>query len=74
MASHRTPGCDLDDAQANIIFDQNVKLATCSPKSLWALDRVTKGGHTSDWPSVRKSFDELHAILLATGGLIPHQQ
>ena len=73
MASNRTPGCDLDDEQSANIFDSHIKMAHCTPNELWKLKSVTKCGHTSDWASVKRSYDELHSILIASGGLIPHQ-
>ena len=73
MTKDRTPGCDLPDDVAKTLFSEHVKVSSCSPTTLWSLQRITKDHHTSDWGAMKKAFRELHFCLEKSGGLIPHQ-
>eukprot|EP00959_Pyramimonas_sp_CCMP1952_P169280 3536399-Pyramimonas_sp.AAC.1 len=69
----RTPGCDLPDDVAKTLFSEHLKVSSCSPNTLWSLQRVTQNHLSSDWSAMKKAFAELHFCLEKSGGLIPRQ-
>ena len=69
----KTIGCDLDDGKAKSLFDNHIPNASCHPKQLWHLNKITTDTRTSDWRACVKALPFLSAVLDVTQGRIPKQ-
>lgn len=56
------------------LLDAHVPLATCKPRELWKLERISAAGHTSEWDKVKRHSQFLSELLEITGGRIPYQK
>ena len=64
----RTQGTYIDDNTFLRLLSQHVPLASCRPRTLWAVEKISKNGTTSNWEAMNKQYYLLSDLLDHTDG------